>query len=258
MQSALQVFRANDNQGFRTLMRDGEPWFVLADVCRMLEIANSRDAATRLDDDEKARATFDTPGGPQPLLIINESGLWSLVLRSTKTEAKTFRKWITGTVIPTLRRTGSFSLGQSKLPAFYARAAVNHDRVPVGWFSVISELIVMVPGKMELTGYILASKAPDGTELRPDVAVGRRFSKWLKENHPTVSDNYAYYHHTTPQTTVEARMYPDEMLPLFKRYVRTVWLVEHAVDYFSPRDPSALPHLPKLLDNSNARPISRR
>jgi len=239
-------------------MRDGEPWFVLADVCRVLGIANSRDAAARLDDDEKARATFDTPGGLQPFLIINESGLWSLVLRSNKTEAKAFRKWITGTVIPTLRRTGSFSLGQSKLPAFYARAAVNHDRVPVGWFSVISELIVMVPGKMELTGYNLASKAPDGTELRPDVAVGRRFSRWLKENHPTVSDNYAYYHHTTPQTTIEARMYPDEMLALFKRYVRTVWLVEHAVDYFSPRDPSALPHLPKLLDNSNARPISRR
>ena len=240
------------------MMRDNEPWFVLADVCRVLEITNSRDAAARLDDDEKARATFETPGGPQSLLIINESGLWSLVLRSTKPEAKTFKKWITGTVIPTLRKTGTFSLGQSKLPAFYARAAINHDRVPVGWFSVISELIVMVAGKMELTGYVLASKSPDGTELRPDVAVGKRFSKWLGENHPTIVDSFAFYEHTTPQITVQARMYPDEMLPLFRRYVQTVWLVDHAVDYFGPRDPSALPHLPRLLDNTKARPISRR
>ena len=78
------------------MMRDNEPWFVLADVCRVLEITNSRDAAARLDDDEKARATFETPGGPQSLLIINESGLWSLVLRSTKPEAKTFKSGLPG------------------------------------------------------------------------------------------------------------------------------------------------------------------
>ena len=257
MQTALQVFKANDNQGFRTLMRDGEPWFVLLDVCRVLEISNPRDAATRLDDDEKDQAEFDTPGGRQILRIVNESGLWSLVLRSNKTEAKTFRKWITGTVIPSLRKTGSFSLGQTKVPAFYARAAVNHDRVPVGWFSVISELIVMVPGKMELTGYMLASKAPDGKEIRLDISVGRLFSSWLKEEFPSLSDNYAKYLHTTPQITIEARMYPDDMLPLFRRYVRTVWIPDHAPDYFRTRDPSALPHLPRLLDNFKARPIGR-
>lgn len=257
MQGALQVFQANDNQGFRTLMQDSEPWFVLADVCRVLGLSNPSEAAARLDDDEKDYADFQTPGGKQSLRVINESGLWSLVLRSTKPEAKTFRKWITGTVIPTLRKTGSFSLGQPKVPAFYARAAVNHDRVPVGWFSVISELIVMVAGKMELTGYILASKASNGTELRPDVAVGKRFSKWLNENHSSVNDNFAFYEHTTPQITIQARMYPDDMLPLFRRYVQTVWLVEHAAEYFGPRDPSALPHLPRLLDNTKARPISR-
>ena len=227
------------------------------DVCRVRGFANASDAAARLDEDEKDQAIFDTPGGPQSFRIINEFGLWSLVLRSTKPEARAFRKWVTGTVIPTLRKTGSYSLGQSKIPAFYARAAVNHDRVPVGWFSVISELIVMVAGKLELTGYILASRAPDGTELRPDVAVGQRSSKWLKNNYPDVKDNYAYYEHTTPQIMIHARMYPDEILPLFCHYVRTVWLPQHASDYFGPRDPSALPHLPRLLDNSTARPIRR-
>ncbi len=238
-------------------MRGGEPWFVHLDVCRVLGLGNAREAAARLDEDEKDRATFDTPGGPQALRIINESGLWSLVLRSTKPEAKAFRKWITGTVIPTLRKTGSFSLGQSRIPAFYARAALNHDRVPVGWFSVISEMIVLVAGKLELTGYILASRAPDGTELRPDVSVGLRFSKWLRCNHPSVQDNYAFYAHTTPETTIQARMYPDDMLPLFRHYVRTIWIPQHAPEYFKVRDPSALPHLPRLLDNSRARPIFR-
>lgn len=108
--SALTPFQF-EGADVRLIDRDGEPWFVLADVCRVLEIANSRDAAARLDDDEKGVVTTDTLGGRQEATIINESGLYSLVLTSRKAAAKRFKKWVTSEVLPTLRRTGAYVIG---------------------------------------------------------------------------------------------------------------------------------------------------
>jgi prophage antirepressor-like protein len=73
--------------------KNGDPWFLAADVCATLGIANSRDALAGLDEDEKDVVTADTLGGPQAMSIISESGLYSLVLRSRKPEAKRFKKW---------------------------------------------------------------------------------------------------------------------------------------------------------------------
>lgn len=92
----------------RTHMQGDEPWFVLSDVCRVLEIANAGNAAARLDDDEKGIHTMDTLGGGQQMTIINESGLYSLILTSRKEAAKRFKKWVTSEVLPTLRRTGVY------------------------------------------------------------------------------------------------------------------------------------------------------
>ena len=91
----------------RTVGIDGEPWFVAADVCAALSIANSRDAATRLDEDKKGVATIDTLGGRQELGTVNESRLYSLILGSRKPEAKRFKKWVTSEVLPAIRKTGS-------------------------------------------------------------------------------------------------------------------------------------------------------
>lgn len=93
---------------FRVVGLDGDGWPVLNDVCRVLEISNSSDAARRLDDDEKGVHTLDTPGGPQQVTIINESGLWALVLTSRKPAARRFRKFVTGTVLPQIRKTGMY------------------------------------------------------------------------------------------------------------------------------------------------------
>lgn len=92
----------------RTQLRSDEPWFVLSDVCRVLEIANSSQAAGRLDDDEKGICNIYTPSGDQQMIIINESGLYSLILTSRKEAAKRFKKWVTAEVLPTLRRTGVY------------------------------------------------------------------------------------------------------------------------------------------------------
>lgn len=111
--NAMSVFAFGDNM-VRVSDRNGDPWFVLADVCQVLEIRNRADAAARLDDDEKGVVTTDTLGGAQEMTIINESGLYSIVLTSRKPEAKRFRKWITAEVIPSIRKTGRYEMASAQ------------------------------------------------------------------------------------------------------------------------------------------------
>jgi len=92
----------------RTVLKDGEPWFVAADVCRALEIGDTHKAVERLDDDEKGRSLIPTLGGEQELLIVNEPGLYTLVLGSRKPEARAFKRWITHEVIPAVRKHGGY------------------------------------------------------------------------------------------------------------------------------------------------------
>lgn len=95
-------------QTLRVVMRDSEPWFVASDVCEALGIAETHRAISRLDDDEKGRHSVTTPGGQQEMTIINESGLYSLILTSRKPEAKKFKKWVTAEVLPAIRKTGRY------------------------------------------------------------------------------------------------------------------------------------------------------
>lgn len=96
----------------RTVTIDGEPWFVARDVCDVLGLDNVAMALRPLDPDEKGVSKVDTLGGAQSLNIISESGLYALALRSNKPEAKAFRKWVTATVLPTIRKTGSYVRGE--------------------------------------------------------------------------------------------------------------------------------------------------
>lgn len=107
-----------EGNAVRTLERDGNPWFVLADVCRVLEIANPSMAASRLDDDEKhtlSNAEGIAAAQVQTFTIINESGLYSIVLTSRKPAAKRFKKWVTGTVLPAIRKDGAYIAGEEKV-----------------------------------------------------------------------------------------------------------------------------------------------
>lgn len=106
-------------------------WFVAKDVCDVLELSNVSQSLARLDDDEKGITTVDTLGGNQDLSIINESGMYSLVLTSRKPEAKKFKKWVTSEVLPSIRKTGSYStkpLSQLEILAQSALALVDMDR----------------------------------------------------------------------------------------------------------------------------------
>lgn len=107
----------------RVVTVDGDPWFVAADVCAVLAIRNNRDALAGLDDDERGVATTDTPGGPQQMTTVNEPGLYSLILRSRKPEAKAFKRWVTHDVLPEIRRTGSYQAAPAHpLPRTFSEA----------------------------------------------------------------------------------------------------------------------------------------
>lgn len=114
MENGIKVFERQEFGQVRVVDVNGEPWFVAKDVCECLDIGNSRDAVAALDEDEKGVDSIDTPGGAQEMSIISEAGLYSLILRSRKPEAKAFKRWITHEVLPSIRRAGSY--GQWNLP----------------------------------------------------------------------------------------------------------------------------------------------
>ncbi|MBP2310477.1 hypothetical protein GBZ48_31605 [Azospirillum melinis] len=114
MSARLTPFLFEEEHLVRSVTDAGDPWFVIADVCRVLGISNHRDAASRLDDDEKGVGVFETAGGPQEMVIINEIGLYTLILRShgaitPGTFAHRFRKWVAGEVLPSIRKTGAYA-----------------------------------------------------------------------------------------------------------------------------------------------------
>lgn len=96
-------------QQVRVIDRDGEPWFVLADLCKVLELAKPSRVAMRIADDMKGAHQVSTPGGSQEMTIVNEPGMYEVVIRSDKPEAALFRRWITNEVLPSIRKTGSYS-----------------------------------------------------------------------------------------------------------------------------------------------------
>jgi len=99
----------------RSMTIDGEPWFVAADVCAVLEHSDTSMAISRLDEDEKGTNIVCTLGGPQSLAVINESGLYSLILTSRKPQAKAFKKWVTAEVLPSIRKTGQYQSAESTM-----------------------------------------------------------------------------------------------------------------------------------------------
>ena len=117
----LQVFDFKETP-VRVVERDGQPWFCAVDVCRVLGIARTDRAVSRLHEDEKGAHTMSTLGGEQKLTCVSESGLYALIFTSRKPIAQEFRRWVTGEVLPAIRKTGRFEMkgaiqnGEKALP----------------------------------------------------------------------------------------------------------------------------------------------
>lgn len=112
----LTIFENPEFGSIRTVELDGEPWLVGKDVAEALGYTNPRKAlADHVDDEDKGVTKCYTPGGDQDMTIINESGLYSLVLSSKLPTARKFRRWVTSEVIPSIRRSGGYIAGQKEL-----------------------------------------------------------------------------------------------------------------------------------------------
>ena len=106
MNEIVKLYKDNP---VRIIEKDGEPWFVAKDVCNILEIKNSRDTLSKcLDSDEKGVEIIYSPHGENEMGIISEAGLYSLIFRSRKAEAKAFKRWVTHDVLPSIRKTGAY------------------------------------------------------------------------------------------------------------------------------------------------------
>ena len=125
----LKIFENEQFGTIQVIEKDGEPWFVAAGVCRALELGEVHVAMRRLDDDEKGRCSIPTPGGTQEMTIINEPGLYSLVLGSRKPEARAFKRWITHDVVPSIRKTGGYALPKDYPSALRALADSEEQRM---------------------------------------------------------------------------------------------------------------------------------
>jgi anti-repressor protein len=120
--TALQQF-VYAGQDVRTVEVAGEPWFIAADVAGILDYRMASDMTRRLDPEDKGYAKVRTPGGEQDVVVISEAGLYDSIFRSNSEGAKPFRRWVTGTVLPTIRRTGSFHTSTAEAPALPASFA---------------------------------------------------------------------------------------------------------------------------------------
>lgn len=129
----LSVF-TYQSQPVRTVSIDGEPWFVLKDVCEALGISDHKSVPRRLEEDEVDLTHLtDSMGRSQQTTVINEPGLYNVILRSDKPEAKSFKRWVTHEVLPVLRKTGSYSVSPAPMSTAemflaQAKAMVEQER----------------------------------------------------------------------------------------------------------------------------------
>lgn len=153
-------------QSMRVVMTDGEPWFVAADVCALLTIGNNRMAMERLDEDEKGVSSIDTPSGTQQMGVVNESGLYSLILGSRKPEAKRFKKWVTSEVLPAIRKNGYYAAPEIVAEVNDALTASDHNeilllkRLDATQGQLIDTQVKLIETQVQLVEALVAQLAP--------------------------------------------------------------------------------------------------
>lgn len=160
MSNALQVFNF-EKRDVRVVMKKGEPWWVAKDVCEVLELSNPSEALKGLDDDERGSLRISegtSPAGGNPNMnIISESGLYTLIMRSNKPEAKRFRKWVTSEVLPALRKTGSYSI--KKDPDEERKLEIARQRIALQEKNANARLAKIMQRMVEHPAYELTTES---------------------------------------------------------------------------------------------------
>lgn len=249
MPTNIQIFQTANRSRFRTIDIDGKPWFVFADVCRALDFKTKNGSfshhAERLDPDDRSIAVIPRDGDkPSPsegegginMIIVNEPGLYTLILRSDKPEAKAFKKWVTSEVLPAIRKTGNFTSGapQAEWQPFHDRLNTALVAVPEGFFSIFREMA-------DLTAQLITQGAVVDDATIPDISLGQAWAKeWTTKGHENDFGFRIAYEHNYPSSFRQAKSnpqwpwcYPEDALPTFRRWVRNVYLPVNYPQYLT-------------------------
>ena len=214
----VEVFTHKDFGEIRTIQIDGEPWFVANDVMRVLEVSNSKDAIRTLDDDEKSGVDIIDPHGrKQKTNCISEAGLYSIILRSRKPEAKAFKRWVTHEVIPSIRKHGAYLTPQK-----IEDALLNPDVI----INLALQLKAEKQKNAELTAkaayYDAVAGASGSTNIRDTAKMlGISEKKFIET---VLGKKYCY-------RAVDKKIVP------YSQYMVAGWFEVREVYYGSPEDP---------------------
>ena len=168
-----------DESPVRAIMQGDQPWFVAKDVCDILDLDNPSKAVERLDEHEIGRTSLRTTEGPREMLTVNESGVYSLIFTSRKPEAKRFRKWVTGTVLPGIRKSGSYQGADGFIGL--QGCEVDYERWLLERALLDAQVIAI---EMERIGVHFQQMITDDPELG-----AARASQNLDEYHRAIRDN---------------------------------------------------------------------
>lgn len=181
----LKVFEKAEFGRVRVVECEGEPWFVAKDVCECLELTDVSKTISLLDDDEKGTNSIRTPGGEQQMLVVSEPGLYSLILRSRKPEAKAFKRWVTHEILPSIRKTGHYGAPETEDEILARALVIAEGRLGMLSHAVseLQEQIALDAPKVELAEAIM--------ETEECVSINQ-FAKILKQRGLDIGANRLY------------------------------------------------------------------
>ena len=229
----LQTFDYNGSQ-VRTVEKDGEAWWVLSDVCRVLELSDTRRTAERLDEDELTRLRLHSGGQSREMYAINESGLYNVILRSDKPQAKPFRKWVTSEVLPTIRKTGQYNAKPNKaleIKETNARVRLSNAFLKLAKVDTLSseyKNILVAKAAEALTGFQLIplpqseQKMYTATEIGEMFGVSAQRIGKLSNQYGMKTEEYGTWYRSKSQYSnkeVDSFMYNDKAVERFKTLI---------------------------------------
>jgi len=226
--SNLIPFEYNSRQ-VRTIVKDGEPWFVAKDVCDILEISNGRDAVSRLDEDEKNTVAFTdgTPGNPN-MTIISESGVYALVFTSRKEEAENFKRWVRKEVIPSIRKHGAYMT-----PETIEKVLLNPDTI-IQLATALKEerqrRLMLEPKAMAFDTFMDGSNLQTMNDVAKCLGIGRnKLFEFLRKEKIMRANNTPYQEYID-RGYFEVKEKPIQMGDSVINYAQT-YVAARGVDY---------------------------
>ncbi|MCJ0435255.1 Bro-N domain-containing protein [Clostridioides difficile] len=244
MSNNLQIFKNNDFGEIRVIELNGEPWFVGKDVAETLGYKDTSDALKRhVDDEDKGVGEIPTPGGNQNMKIINESGLYSLILSSKLSTAKKFKHWVTRDVLPSIRKTGTYSTkskDESEIKYMNAQARLKNARARE------AKIYLELAEKVDIKEYkqIMYSKTTEllsGETLIPLPKMEKKtysateIGKMLGISANKVGGLANAYNLKTEEYGIKVwdkAKYSDKQVPNFRYYENVIPLLEKALKSF--------------------------